>query len=166
MKALDRQVAEAINIKKVMEQKEVILMNAKTEYSRCILPGITPIASEEDKAQEDRVKKQIKDLKRAKTLLTQTVEPERPTRWTGAHLAPGNAQTQGAQESSPITQVSAILEELISSLMLPLPTCTTTVSADDILVDNGATGGDSQANEEQLAPNTVSERDTDQSQTV
>ena len=58
-RAMDRQVAEAIHIKEELEriQREGrgILMNGKTEYNRCILPGITREVTEEDNKKERKL---------------------------------------------------------------------------------------------------------------
>ena len=40
-KALERQVSEALYIKTAMDTPGTILMNTKTEFSRCVLPGIS-----------------------------------------------------------------------------------------------------------------------------
>ena len=40
-----------------------ILMNAKTEYSRCVLPGISPAPTNEEKKEDDRIKELIRVLK-------------------------------------------------------------------------------------------------------
>ena len=47
-KAIYIQVGEAIEIMKAMETTDTIVINAKTEYSRSDLPGVTPVATEED----------------------------------------------------------------------------------------------------------------------
>ena len=65
---MDRQVAEALGIKAAYGDKERVVLNAKTEYSKCVLPGVTPVASEEDKEQDEAVQKLIKDLRRKKGL--------------------------------------------------------------------------------------------------
>ena len=62
-KAIDRQVGEAIQIKKAIDTPGVKVMNAKTEYSRCVLPGITPVTSEEDIKEDDRVNNLIFQLR-------------------------------------------------------------------------------------------------------
>ena len=67
-KPMDRQVAEALAIKEAYGDSGRVVLNAKTEYSRCVLPGITPAASEEDKEQEEAVQRLIKDIRRKKGL--------------------------------------------------------------------------------------------------
>ena len=67
-KPMDRQVSEAIEIKKAYGDGTRLVLNAKTEYSRCVLPGITPQPTEEEKEQEEAVQKRIRDLRRKKGL--------------------------------------------------------------------------------------------------
>ena len=65
-KAIDRLVGEAIEIKKAWDTPGVNLMNAKTEYSRCVLPGNMPVATKEDEKEDDKVKGIILELIRAR----------------------------------------------------------------------------------------------------
>ena len=52
-KPMDRQVAEAIAIKEAYGDSSRLVLNAKTEYSRCVLPGVTSQPTEEEKEQEE-----------------------------------------------------------------------------------------------------------------
>ena len=61
---MDRMVAEAVQIKDAMELSQQaegrhIILNGKTEYNRCILPGITPKPSEEDKEADRKMKEKV-----------------------------------------------------------------------------------------------------------
>ena len=67
-KPMDRQVAEALAIKEAYGNGGRRVLNAKTEYSRCVLPGVTPEASDEDKEQDAIVQRLIKDLRMRKGL--------------------------------------------------------------------------------------------------
>ena len=49
---MDRQVAEAIAIKEAYGDSTRLVLNAKTEYSRCVLPGISPQPTDEEKEQK------------------------------------------------------------------------------------------------------------------
>ena len=62
-KAIDRLVSEAINIKNAMDTEGLVLMNAKTEYTRCVLPGITPQATEQEKKEDNKVRADIMVLR-------------------------------------------------------------------------------------------------------
>ena len=119
-RALDRQISEALEIKQAMDTPGTIVMNAKTEYSRCVLPGITPSPTEEEKKEDDRIRDQIKTLKalrdrtrggRQESEPTEELESglgdlEEQSGGHGAPPAPGNAhKLHGAQESSQGTQV-------------------------------------------------------------
>ena len=67
-KPMDRQIAEALGIKEAYGDDKKLVLNAKTEYSRCVLPGITPVVTEEEKEQEEAVKKRIGVLRRMRGL--------------------------------------------------------------------------------------------------
>ena len=43
IKPMERVIDEAIKIKMVLEDKDICLMNAKTDYTKHVLPGITPV---------------------------------------------------------------------------------------------------------------------------
>ena len=63
IRPMDRIIAETLKIKNALADKEVILMNAKTEFSRCVLPGITPTPTEQEKEFDKKIRKDIRRLK-------------------------------------------------------------------------------------------------------
>ena len=75
---MDRQVAEALAIKEAYGDGGRRVLNAKTEYSRCVLPGVTPEASEEDKEQDEVVHRMIKELRKRKGMPEKEEETEVP----------------------------------------------------------------------------------------
>ena len=62
VKPMDRVITEALNIKNALAQKDLILMNAKTEFSRCVLPGITPTPTEQEQEFDEKIRRDIKRL--------------------------------------------------------------------------------------------------------
>ena len=63
VKPVDRLISEALNIKNALETKEMVLMSAKTKFSRCVLPDITPNPTEQEKEHDEQMRKDIKKLK-------------------------------------------------------------------------------------------------------
>ena len=113
-KAIDRQVGEAIEIKKAMDTPGVLLMNAKTEYSRCVLPGISPVPSKEDEKEDNKVKDLIAILRKQKDQHMQAdlgqEQIDRHLGRSGELPTPVNAQIpSGAQVESSISQVSNLV---------------------------------------------------------
>ena len=63
-KPMERYIREALNIKKALDTEGVILMNANTEFTKCVLPGITPAPTEQEKQEDEDIRNLIRNLKR------------------------------------------------------------------------------------------------------
>ena len=61
-------MGEALAIKEAYGNSSILVMNAKTGYSRCVLPGITVPASEVEKQEDERVKSLILELRKRRGL--------------------------------------------------------------------------------------------------
>ena len=63
IKPMDRLIAEALNIKNALDTKDHVLMNVKTEYKKCVLPRITPSPTEEEKEDDELIRRNIGRIK-------------------------------------------------------------------------------------------------------
>ena len=64
-------------IKEAYGNPKVTVLNAKTEYSRCVLPGVSIQATEEDKKEDERMKAIILGIRKGRGLPEKEKEEEK-----------------------------------------------------------------------------------------
>ena len=91
IKPMDRMIAKALNIKNALGVKDLLLLNAKTEFTKCVLPGITPSPTEEEKQMGEEVRRKIRTLKMSRK------QQQRKKRKTSDHPETSDTSSIAAQ---------------------------------------------------------------------